>query len=261
MDSLWRSIRPYLSRTVRYLHISYLETKSEYEDTYLGILWIPFSTLIFTGMLALVFRHSDALPPSSFFLYVLSGFVLWNFISDSIGGSTNIIQKRLEFALHNNLSLGGLFLKILVDRLFEFGINLSVLVLAMLFLSPSNFGANILLFPPFLLLISIMSLSVSYLVNLVTILYPDSGNLTKTAMRFLFFASPVFWLEESKAGLLHLLATINPVSYFLSLAREVFGVEPLSAQVWMIGGSITLASAICAGLAFRYSQHFVRNIQ
>src|SRR5262245_18312745 len=144
--NLWYQVRPYLSNTLRFLRISYLETRSDYEGTRPGLLWLHLSTVIFTLMLAIAFRHSDTMPQSYFFLYVLSGYVIWLFITDTITGSIDIIQKRLEFAVHNNLSLPGLFLKLLIDRLFEYFINLAVLLIALILLSPTKIGFNLLLF-------------------------------------------------------------------------------------------------------------------
>ena len=63
MNSLWLRIRPYLSNFVRYMHISYLEAKSGYEGTVLGILWIPVSTLSFALLLGFVFHGGGSTPP------------------------------------------------------------------------------------------------------------------------------------------------------------------------------------------------------
>lgn len=259
--TLWHHIRPLLSTLVRFMHISFLEAKSEYQGTRLGLWWLPFSTLIFTAMLALVFRHSDNMDISIFFLYVLSGYTLWQFIQASIVGSLNVIQNRLEFAIHNNLTLAGLFGKILCDRLFEYGLNLALLATAIVLLAPDKLGPHLLLFGPFLAIIIPTSLAVSYLVNIATIFFPDVSTLIRTGTRFLFFASPIFWVASETSSVRQFLVQYNPISYYLGMTRQVFGSAPIEAGAWI--GSLAISLTLCAVgyFTFARSKSFVRNIK
>lgn len=222
---------------------------------------MPLSTLIFTSLLAFVFKHSDAVPVSEFFVYVLSGYILWQFIQDSISGSTNLIQTRLDFAVHNNISMFGLFLKVLVDRLFELSINTCLLLVALLVFSPSSLGPSILLLVVFVPLISATSVSLAYLINLVTIIFPDMGAIIRTAVRFVFFASPIFWVYDGVGGIRHLLATYNPVSYYLSLNRQIFGIQPLQLSSWLVVTIISAVLMVLSTLIFSRTKTIVTNIK
>jgi ABC-type polysaccharide/polyol phosphate export permease len=259
--SLWRRIRPFLSTTIRFFHISSIEARNQHSGTRLGLLWTPLSAVIFSAILALVFRHSDTVPAADFFLYVFCGYVFWNFVSDSLTGSTNLIQSQLEFAVHNNLSVLGLFAKALVDRLFEYLMNVGVLLVMILVLRPWDFSLTLALFPAFLALSILASMGGSYLVNIVTILYPDMRTAVQVGARFMFFASPVFWSAEASHGTRTLLVTYNPVAYYLSAARQVFGLQPFDPFAWVI---MMVTSAVVAGtgyVAFSASQNFVRNFK
>jgi lipopolysaccharide transport system permease protein len=261
MNSLWLRIRPYLSNFVRYMHISYLEAKSQYEGTVLGILWIPVSTLSFALLLGFVFHSGGSMSATQFFLYVLSGYVTWNFVSDSILRSTNIIQNKFEFAIHNNLGLAGLFGKMLADRGFEFAIELAVLVLAVLILSPLSYGPPILLLLVLIPILCVVSLAASYLINLLTLFFPDLGNVVSTAVRLMFFATPIFWFVEERSDWRAFLEVYNPASYFLMMMRQSFGLQPVQLHVWLIGGVISLIVVVAGYVAFRQSQSFVRNLR
>jgi lipopolysaccharide transport system permease protein len=259
--TFWRWLRPYPSLLIRYFHISFLEAQSEHQNTRLGILWIPISTLIFTALLAFVFKHSDAVPIGEFFLYVLSGYVLWQFIQDSIAGSTTIIQSRLDFALHNNISMLGLFLKILIDRLFELSVNTALLLIAVIVIAPSHLGPNLFLLLLLVPLISVTSVSLAYLVNLITIIFPDMGAIIRTGVRFVFFASPVFWVYDGVGGVRHLLGTYNPVSYYLSAARQTFRIEPLDHDSWIVIGVISAVLAAFSTAVYSRTKTIVTNIK
>ena len=261
MNSLWLRIRPYLSNFVRYLHISYLEANWQYVGTVLGILWIPVSTLSFALLLAFVFHRGGSMTVAQFFLYVLSGYVTWNFVSDSILRSTKIIQTKLDFAVHNNLGLAGLFGKMLADRGFELGLELAVLVVAVLVLAPMSYGPNILLLALLLPMLAIVSLALSYLVNLLTLFFPDLGNVVSTAVRLMFFATPIFWRVEDGADMRVALEVYNPASYFLMMMRQAFGVEPIALNDWLIGALISLIVTVGGYVAYRQSSFFVRNLR
>lgn len=254
-------VRQFLSSTLRLFRISYLETSSMHSGTYLGILWLPLSTLIFTSILSLVFHHSDEMSGLDFFLYIITGFVYWQFIQGSITNSTDIIQKKLEFAIHNGLTLAGLFMKLLVDRLFELSVNISLLVVVLIFIDVNHIGVSVFLFFPFLILLSAASISISYVVNIITIFFPDLSALIKTATRFLFFISPVFWVSTSAKGVRHILLIYNPVSYYLSMGRQVFNIHPLNTNDWIIGTLITLLLVLIGLTAYFLSSGFVRNIK
>ncbi len=260
MNPLWLRVRPLLSTFVRYMHISYLEAKSGYEGTVLGVLWIPVSTLSFALLLGFVF-HGGGTSPLQFFLYVLSGYVTWNFISDSISRSTNIIQSKFDFAIHNNLGLAGLFGKMLADRWFEFGLELATLALAVLVLSPWSFGPQILLLALLLPMLAVVSLAMSYLTNLLTLFYPDMGNVISTVVRLMFFATPIFWLVEDRTDMRALLERYNPASYYLMMMRQAFGIQPFNVQSWIIGAIISAIVAVAGVVAYRQSSSFVRNLR
>ncbi len=262
MNPLWLRIRPLLSTFVRFMHISYLEAKSNYEGTALGILWIPVSTLSFSLLLGFVFHGGGTMPPLQFFLYVLSGYVAWNFVSDTISGSTKIIQGKFEFAVHNNLTLAGLFGKMLADRGFEFGLELATLALAVLILAPLSYGPHVLLLLVLLPMLAIVSLALSYLVNLLTLFFPDLGNVVSTGVRLMFFATPIFWRVEDRANDPRgLLEVYNPASYFLMMMRQAFGIEPVQAFSWLVGAIITLIVAVAGFFAYRQTSSFVKNLR
>lgn len=257
----WRLLRRYTSLFLRYLHISIIEAQSQYQSTRLGILWLPLSTLIFTALLAFVFKHSDAVPVGDFFVYVLSGYTLWMFIQDSISGSTDVIQKRLDFAVHNNITMPGLFFKILVDRLFELGVNTLLLLIILMILSRGNFGPNMFLIFLFIPMISATSVATAYLVNLITILFPDMGAVIRTSVRFIFFASPVFWVYDGVGGVRHLLATYNPVAYYLRITRQVYGIESFSLRTWLIALAISAFLTVLSALVYSRTKSLVTNIK
>lgn len=259
---IWRYIRPHISRLVRFFHISLIEARSERRASRLGVLWKPLSTLLFTGVLALVFMHPQSDSIGHFYLYVLAGYIAWGFISASIAASTNVIQRRYDFAIHNNLTLAGLFFKLLIDRVFLLLLDIGLLLAAIIILAPGQIGLHLLLMVPLLVMLSFVSLATAYLVNLMVISYPDLDAMFEVGVRFMFFASPVFWGSEGDAtGLRAVLLEYNPVVYFLSVFRQVFGITPFASLDWIISGVVSAVICGSGWIAFLRTQDFVRNLK
>ncbi|WP_444836521.1 ABC transporter permease [Aliihoeflea sp.] len=255
-------IRPFLSRLVRFLHISLIEARSERQSSYLGIIWSPLSTLIFTVMLAVVFRQPHHISAGEFYLYVLAGYVVWNFIASTITSSTTVIQRRFDFAVHNNLTLIGLFYKLLIDRLFAMSMDLALLFFAILLLAPVSMGSHLFLILPLILMLSLVSISVAYIVNLSVILFPDLDAIFSVGVRFMFFVSPVFWGAEGDAtGVRALLIDYNPAAYFLSVFRQAFGVISFNPADWFVAVGLSVALCAVGFNAYKRSNTFVRNLK
>ena len=248
---------------VRYIRICILELRAQHQRTLLGVFWIPFSALLFTFVLTLVFRHSGYFSFAGFFFYVLSGYILWSLISRSITDSITLIQKSYDAAIHNGLNMPMMFAKSLMERLLEYLLNLAIfLVLALLFLD-GFVSIRLLLFVPALVIISLTSLAISYVINVMAVLIPDLQNLVKTAVRLFFFASPVFWFagDIDSSDVRNVLTTYNPAAYYLDLPRQAAGIVPVNATDWLVALVMTTVLCIAGFITFRWSNQFIRNIR
>jgi len=259
---LTKQARNVVSQSIRYLRISYMEAKSSQAGAYLGILWIPLSSILFSVTLATVFKHSDKISILEFCLYVLSGYTLWSFISDLINSSVDVMQTKWDFAIHNRLGLFGLFAKQMSDKILEYVLNLFGIFVVMIVVAPNNIGPNILLFIIVLLIMATTYIPAAYLINVLTIFYPDLKALIRVASRFLFFISPVFWMADGKSNSMReVLVHYNPISYYLSLPRQAVGVEPFSLSVWVVAISVTCFIILSGSIVYYYTHKFIRNLK
>lgn len=244
------------------MRISFIELQAENSATIIGILWVPLTTVLFALALALLFQPLHAFEGSDFFLYVLVGYSLWQFIAATINSSVDLVRRQFDNAVHNGLGLAGLYLKALSDRGVEWGLNLVICAIAVIALNPIGSWKVAVLVLPAIVLVLMTSLAVSYLVSVAAILVPDLGKLIKTGTRFLFFLSPVFWAVGSTDQPIRLaIYGINPITYYLEVIRQAFGVEPVSAHSWFIASAITVAVTLGAWVLFSKTRSMVTNIK
>ena len=257
-----RKVRNIFSQWVRYFRISYIEAKATQSGAHLGVLWLPLSSIIFSIMLALVFKHSDEVSRFNFFLYVFSGYSLWGVVSDMFTKSVDVIQTKWDFAVHNKLTLPGLFAKQLSDKMFEYILNVICIFIIISIFSPAYLSASIFLFAPLIVLVSLTYISGAYIINILTIFYPDLKTLVRMGARFLFFVSPVFWIASGETdGIRSALVYYNPISYYLSLPRQAVGVEPVILWNWLIAGVMTCLITLSGWALYHYTNRFVRNLK
>lgn len=249
-------------RSIRFLRISFLELRAENRMTVLGVLWIPATSVLFAFVLAVLFRPIAGSTPAHGFLYVLVGYSLWQFIASTFNSSIDLMRLQFNNAVHNGLSLSGLYLKALSDRAVELALNLAVCSLAMLVIDPGALVRSAALLFLAVGMVLIASLAASYLVSLASLLFPDLGRLIKTSTRFLFFVSPVFWSIEATGQPIRLaIYSFNPVSYYLETMRQAFGIEAYAPQSWVVSVAITLSLAGAGWLAFSRTRTIVTNIK
>ena len=181
-------------------------------------------------------------------------------IGQQIKADSKMITSVMQDT-HNRINLIGLFFRNLFGRLFRHLLNVGALFLCALILSTDTVAISLLIYLPFLFIILLTSLGLSYLINFATLVFPDSEKAILIASRFLFFLSPIFWsADQGAGGIRNILVTYNPVSYYLSIARQIFYVEPFDSSKWIISMGITLAICVSSCFCYLRTKDIVRNI-
>ena len=262
-----RSISSPLRKAFRFFLISYYENKAQYQQTRLGLAWIPASSTFFVLVLTGVFAHIQSMSAVDYFLYVLSGYCAWMLILETINQSTSTIQGQLDFANHNRVSMVELFIKNVVDRLFRHMLNIGTLYGILLVLAVAgdvrwaDIARSLLLYPIVLAFALPTALGTSYIVNSVSLVWPDLEKVIHTSTRFLFFLSPVFWIYNAgETGFRQLLVTWNPVVYWLDVTRQAFGLNELDIRSWIVVAMNMIAVCAIAMFVYRRNAGIIRNI-
>jgi ABC-type polysaccharide/polyol phosphate export permease len=84
----------------------------------------------------------------------------------------------------------------------------------------------------------------------------DLEHLMSTVIRFLFFATPIFWIP-GEGTLRSIVALVNPLAWFLDLLRLPLLNETPSIQIFMLCIIVTALSVIGAFVVHRQYGRFV----
>ena len=197
----------------------------QYKQTILGPLWMIFNIILNTGIFTVVFGYvgkmsSDGIP---YFLFCLSGNVIWNLFSSCFYGNTRVLMEnaylfgkvyfpRIIVPVSNALLC-------LFRSLLQFVVLLIVLFIFIVRGKVMFTGMKLLLFIPLLFAAMIMGTSIGMIISSLTVKYRDFDHLTGAVMSVLMYISPVLYPTSQLSPIIRSLVYFNPMSSFIEAFR------------------------------------------
>lgn len=222
------------------------ELKARYKDSSLGVLWSLFrplaQLLIYFFAIGQILGAARATPDFAIFVFI--GLTMWGLFSEMVTGSTTSI-----------LSSSGLVKKVYLPReifplstiggaLFNFLVQLIVLVLAIIFLSsaPFDWGWHLFYVPLAVITLVIFSTALGLLLSALNVYFRDTQHIVEIAIVILFWASPIVYSytylhKLLRGNWLEQIYLANPVTMtILGMQRGLWAAGETTkgplAQVW-----------------------------
>ncbi len=197
----------------------------QYKQTILGPLWMIFNIVLNTGIFTVVFGYvgkmsSDGIP---YFLFCLSGNVVWNLFSSCFYGNTRVLMENAY--LFGKVYFPRIIVPISNALLCLFRSLLQFVVLLLVFgvflvRGEVNFtGMRLMLFLPLLFASMLMGTSLGMIVSSLTVKYRDFDHLTGAVMSVLLYISPVLYPTSQLSPIIKSLVYINPMSSIVEVFR------------------------------------------
>ncbi len=204
--------------------LAWTDVKRQFYPSRLGALWLPILTSMHIAVLTFIFSHINQVEAGTFALYVGSGFITWQYMSDILMEGAGLFRQA-EPAIRNSIQPRSLFVFRLVQRhVIRLGLNALLLpAICLLFWHVPEPPILFLLFSVALLLVA--GPGIALLVALIGLRLPDVRLLITLLVRISLFATPIFWLPE-RLGPYAELVQFNPFYHFIQLVRQ-----PLLGQV------------------------------
>jgi ABC-2 type transport system permease protein len=171
------------------------ELKSRYKDSALGFIWSLIKPLvqllIYYVFIGTVLQASRGVP--DFAIFVFSGLTLWGLYSETISTGTASI-----------VSNGGLIKKVYLPReifplaatgsaVFNFLVQMVVLLLAIIALGQFPLSLNLLYVPAAIAIVLIWGIAFAILLSALNVYLRDIQYLVEVVMLLLFWASPIVY--------------------------------------------------------------------
>jgi len=244
---LLRNIRDLI--TYRFVLFNLISTnlRARYRRSTIGFLWTLINPLFTMTILAVVFSTIYKLPFADFGIYIFSGLLPWNLISNSIlNGSMSLIGAE------------GYLKKVYVPKLIfpiatvgveaaNFLFSLTSLFLLALFLGArASWG---LLFLPFaLLLLLLFILGIILTVCIITVYFRDLFHILQIVFVGLFYLVPIVYKKEFFGNDLLIVLQINPFFYFIQLFQQIIYEAKIPDLSLWLTCSILMVVSMTVGL-------------
>lgn len=209
---------------------------SVYKQTVLGPLWHIIQPLLTTLMFTAVFNKvarlpTDGAPP---FLFYLAGTVAWGYFSNNLTNTAHTFVRNANLLGKVYFHRLVLPISVTISNLITFGIQLSILIVAMLIYAYSGVKLHltgwIFLTPLFLLMLAGYGLGGGIIVSALTTRYRDLANLVGFGVQLLMYATPVVYPVSAVPERYRWIVSLNPLSPVLEGFRLGFlgtgSVEP-----------------------------------
>ncbi|CAN5691231.1 ABC transporter permease [soil metagenome] len=197
-----------------------------YQQTLLGPIWIVFTPLLTMITYVFVFNKiigvsSGKLPPV---LFYFSGIVLWNFFNDSFGSTAKTFRDNIHIFSKVYFPRLIVPLAAISTQFFRFLIQLTLLILILLFfVFVKGFELHLtwyaLTLPLIILTIAMISLSLGLIFSVITAKYRDLGNFVDIFIKVMLFVTPVIYPLASVKENIRWIVQLNPLTSLFELFR------------------------------------------
>lgn len=217
------------------------DIKAQYRQTALGLLWaliLPLANAaawLFIQGSGIVALQPTELP---YPVYVFSGTILWAIFMDAVNAPLQQTTAAKPMLAKINFPREALIISGIYQTLFNAGIKLGVLFLA-LFLFGFVPGWTALGFPIAVLSLTLAGTAVGMLITPVGMLYTDVGRGLPLLLQFMMYLSPVVYAVPAD-GWARLLFEMNPLTPLILTARDIVTGQPLQDLGIFLGVNLAM---------------------
>ncbi|TAM71909.1 MAG: ABC transporter permease [Microbacteriaceae bacterium] len=219
------------------------ELKARYKDSSLGVVWSLFrplaQLLIYYFAIGQILGAARGTPDFAIFVFV--GLTMWGLFSEIVSGSTTAIMSNSGLVKKVYLPREIFPLSAIGGALFNFLVQLVVLVIAIVIFSSYPFVLDwqFLLAPLAVVTLVVFSTALGLVLSAINVYLRDTEHLVEIAIIILFWASPIVYSFSYVTRLLHggwieQLYLANPVTV---------AVIAMQKAVWAAGTRATGALA------------------
>jgi ABC-type polysaccharide/polyol phosphate export permease len=232
-----------------------------YKSTVLGFFWSFVKPLaltaifyvVFDKIIKLDFRERGRIP---FALHLLTGMLAWTFFAGATGESLHVILANANLIKKLRLPLVVFPLSVVISHFIHFLMALLVLM-GLLILAGLTPTASLLLLPPIVLLLFLLTLAVALALAALNVFYRDIGSFWEVLTTAWFYATPIIYpvytatdrMRDLNLGWLKWLYLGNPLTPIVLACRQVLLYAALDRSAAELPRSeLWLSVLLCLGV-------------
>lgn len=231
------------------------DVKLKYRRSYLGYLWSVLNPLMLMMVLVIVFSNLFRFDIPNFPLYLISGQVIFSFMTEatnmsvnSITGNASLLKKTYVPKYIFTISKVG---SSLVNLIFSLGALLLVMII-----TGAEFSWNLIFFPVVILQLLIFCLGISLFLAAATVFFRDIQYLWGVFVSMWMYLTPIFYpisiiSEEYQV----LYKGLNPMYWYIEQFRDIvlYAQFPQATSI-LIGSILAVVVLVLGAIYFNKKQ-------
>jgi len=220
------------------------DIQSQHRQSLLGFFWIIAPVIVnsliwlfLNGSGVVNVRTPEGIP---YPVFVILGTTIWTIFSEAIQSPIISVNAGRAIISKINFPKEALLMKGLYTSLFNLIIKM-VPIIAILIIYKIPPSWNLLLFPFYILALTIFAFTIGLIITPLGLIYTDISKILTTGIPFLMYFTPVVYAVPT-IGIFKFLFNLNPLTYLINDARNTLvGVETQSLMFTII---LTIVSCI-----------------
>jgi ABC-type polysaccharide/polyol phosphate export permease len=232
--------------------LGYEDLTERYRRSVFGITWLVASFAAFILVYTLVFGHVSELSAADYTLYVMIGFGAWNFIAGIVAEGCTAYTGSGNWIQGTAIPYPVFILQVLYRNWLMFLLSLLVIVATLLWLE-EHWQWSMLWALPGLAAYVVTAVWLIALLAPLCARWRDLHHGVQTAMRLLFFATPILWLPMQREQLA-LMAHWNLLTYFIDIVRAPLLGQGVPVESWIVVGATNAIGLVAGWFAYAFTR-------
>ncbi len=234
------------------LTLTIRDLKIRYERSLLGFLWTVINPLATFIIYYFVFAKIVKIRMKDYWIFLLSGLLIWQFISSSINSSTACIQSNKSIIKKMVINHEFFVVSSVLSRLVEFFLESIVAILLFSLSGRRYYFGNFFSIVAVLFFSFMFVLSIAFIVSALSVYIPDFSYGVQIGLKLLFFMCPIFYGKHSVPAKYTKIYNLNPLNPFIENYRNIlYKGKVISLEDFVIMISISLISLLASYFLFK----------
>lgn len=195
--------------------------KVKYQRSVLGFVWTLLNPLLTLSVLVAVFTYIVPMPMERYWAFLLSSWFVWSFHLQMISTATWVMIEHAGLRRSVAFPSEVLVLGATASRMFEFLVELALVLVALTLFHHGGIPASFALLPGLLVIQVLLALGLVMPLAVLSVFYADVQHAVPVALMVLFYASPVFYSASMVPEAVRYLYLLNPIAGMLTLYQQV----------------------------------------
>ncbi|WP_067931864.1 ABC transporter permease [Alicyclobacillus kakegawensis] len=216
MSSTIMVVREHCRNLYLIRRLSMFEFKTEYTNAYLGVLWEVINPLIQIAIYWFVFgigiRRGHSVDGVPYFIWMLSGMVVWFFFNAAAMQGTRALHTRLQTVARMSFPISVVPTFVIVRHLYQHWILLAIVLVIFTW---TGHGPTLYLVQLGYFMFALLALlvSISLLTSTLATIVRDVQQIVQSILRVLLYLTPLLWPSDHLPGVLRDAMLLNPLVY------------------------------------------------